>query len=172
MSKKNIAFRPITEADTENILRWRNSDLVVPFFNYQKEVTKEDHFCWIEEKVKTGEVYQFIIHDGLIDADVGTVYIQNIDRINSKAEYGIFIGEREALGHGIGTTAAKFMIDFAFNELKLHRIYLQVHSDNERAIRSYEKAGFKQEARLVDDVFVNGDYCDLIIMGIVNEERE
>lgn len=130
---ENITLRSISESDTENVLRWRNSKEVVRYFNYQEQVTVADHQKWLDTKVKTGKVYQFIIHDSSLRKVVGSVYLQDIDYKNSKAEYGIFIGEKEALNRGIGSTAAKAMILFAFNNLKLSRLYLQVHADNVRA---------------------------------------
>ena len=63
------------------------------------------------------------------------------------------------------------MIAYAFQELKLHKLYLRVFSDNIRAITSYEKAGFQKEALLKDDVLVAGRFRNIILMGIVNEEE-
>lgn len=168
--ENDIVLRSISEADTDNIIKWRNSPAVVSFFNYQKEVTKEEHVDWLNTKVRSGEVRQFIICDKALSKDIGSVYLKNIDKTNKKAEFGIFIGETDGIGRGLGTVTAKAMADFAFNTLGLHRLYLQVHADNTRAIRSYEKAGFTREAVLRDDVFVNGGYCDIIIMGIINNE--
>ena len=165
-----LCLRSITEADTENVLRWRNSKVVVPFFNYQGIITPEDHSRWLREKVETGKVYQFILYHKLLSKDIGSVYIQNIDPNNQKGEFGIFIGEEDGLCKGAGTIATKAMIRFAFSDLKLHRLYLQVHADNIRAIKCYEKAGFQREAFLRDDVYVNGHFCDLVIMGILNKE--
>ena len=172
ISGENITLRGIEESDTDNVLRWRNSSEVVKYFNYQRPITKTDHVNWMETKVRTGEVCQFIISDALLEKDVGSVYLKDIDNVNHKAEYGVFIGESEAMGRGLGTAVAKLIVRFAFDELKLHRLYLQVHADNARAVRCYEKAGFVKEGVLKDAVFVNGDYCDLVIMGIVKEESQ
>ena len=98
---------------------------------------------------------------------VGSVYIRDIDREHNKAEYGIFIGEAEARGRGIGTGAAKLMLRYCFQEEKLHRVYLRALAGNDRAVRSYEKAGFVKEACLKDDVFLNGKYCDIIWMAAI-----
>lgn len=79
----------------------------------------------------------YLLKDG--DVPVGSVYIRDIDTTHHKGEYGIFIGEAEARGKGIGTRAAKLMTAYAFRELSLHRLFLRVFADNVRAIRSYEK---------------------------------
>jgi RimJ/RimL family protein N-acetyltransferase len=119
--------------------------------------------------VETGKVVQMMICEIATGQPVGSVYIRDIDKTHNKAEYGIFIGEDSARGKGYGTAAAKLMICYCFEELMLHRLFLRVYAENSRAIRSYEKAGFEKEAYLRDDVFVDGVYKDIILMGIVNK---
>ncbi|MBE6690164.1 MAG: UDP-4-amino-4,6-dideoxy-N-acetyl-beta-L-altrosamine N-acetyltransferase [Ruminococcaceae bacterium] len=167
---ENIYLRPITEADTEMVLRWRNSEAVKQYFIYRQDITPAEHLNWLETKVKTGKVAQFIIYMRENDMPIGSVYMQSIDPVHKNAEYGIFIGEHVALGKGCGTDAAKLAIRFAFEELGLHKLYLRVISDNQRAIRSYEKAGFEIEGVLKDDIFVDGKFCDVTRMAIIREE--
>ncbi|MBR6093664.1 MAG: GNAT family N-acetyltransferase [Lachnospiraceae bacterium] len=171
--KGNTVFlKPIDESDTDNIVRWRNSDAVRLHFIDQRLFTRESHTAWLENFVRAGKVEQFVICMNEGNIPVGSVYIRDIDFDHRKAEYGIFIGEDAARGKGVGTEAAKLMILHAFRDLKLHRLFLRVYSDNEQAIRSYEKAGFVKEALLHDDVFVNGVYRDIVLMGIINPNAE
>ena len=165
-----IYLRPMKDDDTENIVRWRNSDTVRSRFIYQKLFTKESHENWIKTMIDTGKAVQMIIclKDG--DVPVGSVYIRDIDMTHHKGEYGIFIGEEAARGKGIGTAAAKLMIQYAFEELRLHRLFLRVFADNVQAIKSYEKAGFIREAYLKDDVFVGEKYCDIVLMAVLETD--
>ena len=153
-----IYLRSMTKDDADLIIKWRNSEEVRSRFIYQALFTRQSHERWIETMVNTGKVVQMIIclKDG--DVPVGSVYIRDIDTTHHKGEYGIFIGEAEARGKGIGTRAAKLMTAYAFRELSLHRLFLRVFADNVRAIRSYEKAGFVREAYLRDDVCINGEH--------------
>lgn len=163
-----IYLRPITVEDTDNILRWRNSDGVKKYFIYQDDITREEHLSWLEKQVKSGKAIQFIIVEKETERPVGSVYLRDVDRVHNKAEYGIFIGEEDAKGKGYGTVAAKRMISYAFEKEKIHRIYLRVYEDNLRAVSSYEKAGFRREGQLIDDVYVNGKYHNIVWMAIVN----
>lgn len=164
-----IYLRLMTKDDTDLIVSWRNCDSVRRNFIYQELFTRESHENWIRTKVETGQVVQMIICDMATDMPLGSVYIRDIDRQHSKAEYGIFIGEEAARGRGVGTAAAGLMLRYCFEEEKLHRIYLRVLSGNEAAKRSYEKAGFAVEGILRDDVCLNGEYRDVIWMAIVKK---
>lgn len=163
-----IYLRPMTLEDTEKIVAWRNSDAVRKNFIRQEPFTRESHERWVHTMVETGKVIQTIICELGTDRPLGSVYIRDIDRRHSKAEYGIFIGEPQARGRGIGTAAAKLMLRLCFEEEGLHRVFLRAFADNLQAIRSYEKAGFAREALLRDDVCIGGKYRDIVLMGILN----
>ena len=165
-----IYLRPITYADTELIVKWRNSEPVRKRFIYQKPFTREGHENWIKNMVETGRVAQMIICSQGTDSPLGSVYIRDIDRRHNKAEFGIFIGEDTARGKGIGTAAARLILQYSFEEEKLHRVFLRVLADNLQAVRSYEKAGFVREACLRDDVCISGEYRDIILMAVINPQ--
>ena len=161
----------MTEEDTDLIVKWRNEDFVRKNFIYQKPFTREGHLNWIRTMVDTGKVIQFIICTKE-DEPVGSVYLRDIDRTHRKAEYGIFIGEKDALSKGYGTEAAKLMLRYSFEELRLHKLMLRVLAGNDRAKKSYENAGFVQEAFLKDDVYLEDGYRDVILMAAINPEKE
>lgn len=92
------------------------------------------------------------------------------DEIAHTAEMGIVIGERAYWGRGYGREAVRLLISYGFNLLNLRRIYLTVNGRNERAIRAYRAVGFVEEGRLRQHVWSNGDYDDLIYMGVLREE--
>ncbi len=166
-----IYLRPMTYRDTDLIVSWRNSEGVRRNFIYQAMFTRESHENWIRTMVDTGKVVQFIICLGEGHVPVGSVYIRDIDRTHRKAEYGIFIGEEAARGRGVGTVAAKLMLEYCFGQEQLHKVFLRAFADNVRACRSYEKAGFVQEAYLKEDVCIDGVYRDMVLMAVLNPEE-
>lgn len=172
MMGADIRLRPMTVEDTDNIVRWRNSESVRKNFIYQELFTSKSHLNWITTNVNTGKVVQMIIEETESKRPIGSVYIRDIDLIHHKGEYGIFIGEDDTRGKGYGTQAARLMIEYGFQILHLHKIFLRAFAENVQAIRSYEKAGFVQEAYLCDDVCINGQYKDMVLMAIIDKEEE
>ncbi len=166
-----IYLRPMVEADTDMIVAWRNKPSVKNYFIYQADFTKEGHLYWLHEVVEKGRACQMIICNKADDMPLGSVYIRDIDHTHHKGEYGIFIGEEAARGRGIGTQAAKLMLEYGFKELGLHRIYLRALAGNDQAVRSYEKAGFEHEGYLKDDVCINGEFVDIVWMAAVKKEK-
>lgn len=168
---EKIYLRLMTIEDTDRIVEWRNNPRVRDHFIYRKPFTREGHLAWLENKVKTGEVIQFIICENGTDRPVGSVYFRDINREHHSAEYGIFIGEDDAVGQGIGSEVCVLACRYGFAAEKWHKIRLRVLSDNAAAIRSYEKAGFEREAYLREEVYIDGVYRDVILMGLINPEE-
>lgn len=162
----SIYLRPMQAADTENIVAWRNNPRVRHNFIYQGLFTPEGHLEWIRTKVETGQVVQFIICEKASGRSVGSVYLRDIDREKKWAEYGIFIGEDDAVGKGYGTQAAKDMISYAFGEMGLQFVYLRVFADNTGARKSYEKAGFSLLENRRDEVAAGGGVREVVFYGI------
>lgn len=138
----SVHLRQMTVDDTERIVAWRNKEFVRKNFIYQELFTSEGHLAWIKNQVEPGHVVQFIIclPDGRA---IGSVYLRDIDKEAGTAEYGVFIGEEDALGRGYGTEAARQMLSYAFTTLALKRVFLRFLSDNISARRSYMHAGFR-----------------------------
>lgn len=153
---KRVYLRPLEIGDTEKIVSWRNRDFVRKNFIYQELFTEEGHLNWIRTQIETGRVKQFIIclSDG---REIGSVYLRDIDREKGVAEYGIFIGEEDAIGCGYGTAAAKKALDYAFGELHLDKIILRFMADNIKAQKSYEHAGFRMTDRTEKATTIQGE---------------
>ena len=138
-----VILRPMTVEDTDDIVRWRNTDYVRENFIYRGEFTREGHLNWIKTMVDTGKVVQYIIVEKSSGASVGSVFLRDIDQSMKTAEYGIFIGEKKALNQGYGSESAQLMVEMARKELKLNKLFLRLYEENIGARISYERAGFK-----------------------------
>lgn len=158
----------MTAADTAQIVAWRNQNFVRLNFISQALFTKEGHLKWIEEQVKPGRVVQFIIclAGG---REIGSVYLRDIDRVKGAAEYGIFIGEKDALGCGYGSWAAKLTLEYAFETLQLQKVFLRFLEGNEGACKSYENAGFRMIDNKWDTVLLEQGERRVFFMEIDRE---
>ena len=153
-----LYIRPIDIDDTEYIVCWRNNPRVRERFLYREVFTPEGHIQWMNTKVASGEVEQFMVFEG--ERPIGSVYFRDIDKIAGTAEYGVFIGEDDACGHGYGNIIASWAVKYAKENMGLSSIILRVLSGNTAAIRSYQNAGYKEYE--VQKDYLDGQ--DLIFM--------
>ena len=132
---------------------------------FEREEVISSFLKWIDEK----ERYFFLIiaPDGRI---VGESIINEIDWKLRRANFRIAIFCSTERGQGLGTWATRVTRDFAFEELKLHRLDLEVYSFNQRAERTYLKAGFKREGILRDAIMDGEKYADIILMAMLEED--
>ena len=169
-----VRIRPLEMRDTDNIVKWRNLDSVKKYLYSQGELKPEQHIAYYEHVVKAGKCKQFIICVENNEAlqDVGTIFIKNIDYSSNNGEYGIFIGESSARGKGFAKIATDLILEYAFETIGLHRIYLTVMKDNVAAIKLYEKCGFSREGIMRDGYLRKDGYVDVVMMSVLKREWE
>lgn len=127
---------------------------------------------WFEKRNEDGfkpERYPFSVRTLAEDKLIGFFGLW-LDLIHNEAWVGIGIGERDFWGKGYGTDMMKLCLQYAFTELNVYRVSLGLHAYNPRALRSYEKAGFRLEGRTRGDVARGGQRHDSLWMGILREE--
>ncbi|MPN46286.1 hypothetical protein SDC9_193871 [bioreactor metagenome] len=100
---------------------------------------------------------------------IGGIEINNLDLKNSNCIIAIYM-HPEYLGRGIGTQAINLLLDLLFDRFSLNKIKLNVFDFNERAIKSYKKAGFVKEGVLRQELFTMNKYHDIIMMSILKQE--
>ena len=83
----------------------------------------------------------------------------------------ILIGDDRDRGRGFGRAAVDLLLDHAFDTLGLARVYLHVLAGNAAARRLYAARGFLEEGRLRGHAFKNGRWEDVLVMGVLRNER-
>ncbi len=163
-------LRPITEEDFESIYKATKDSEIRYMTGTINNFTLED-IKWHYERVnKDDSRYDFAICLKRSNEIIGDITISDIDRMDNKEGFRIALHNLGNLGKGYGTEAVKLAIYFAFEELKLNRLQLEVFSHNPRGVKAYEKAGFTIEGALRQSLYINNQYSDEIIMGILREE--
>ena len=162
---KKVSIRLVETGDVPDFVRWRNNPRVQNNHIYRKDFTVEGQLEWLKKNVDTGIAVQLIICENSRDLrPVGCVHYQRIDREEGTAEYGIFIGEDDAIGKGYGSEAADLALKYAREELGLKRVYLRVFAFNAAAIGSYTHAGFVKVKDLPQVECSDGQKDDMILM--------
>ena len=166
----NLILAPMMMEDAPTYVKWLNDYRVTDGIGKTKDVTTiENEIEYLQNITKEGK-YNFCIVTKDKEELIGSCSIMNIDQINQTAELGILIGEESKRGKGYGQEALKIMLDYGFNTLNLHNIYLGAYSFNEQAIACYKKVGFKEAGRLREAKFYNGKRYDDIKMDILRDE--
>lgn len=132
--------------------------------------TLEDEEKWYENCSASNDTYHFAIETLDTREYIGGCGINEVDFKNSKVTIGIFIGNKEYWGKGYGTDAIKTLTSFIFDQMNINKIKLSVYAFNKRAMRCYEKCGFKVEGTLHQELFRDGAYHDEFVMALLRED--
>jgi RimJ/RimL family protein N-acetyltransferase len=163
-------LRAIERSDIPMFVRWFNDPELLRYLAMYLPMSQAAEEQWFEAQLQDDSSHVFVI-ETLDDAvPIGNLDLHGIDWLNRCAGCGISICEKSYWNQGYGTDALRTLVRFAFQELNLNRVSLQVFDFNARAIRSYEKIGFRHEGRLRQARFVEGRYVDELIMGLLREE--
>ncbi|RUS47203.1 GNAT family N-acetyltransferase [Cohnella sp. AR92] len=112
----------------------------------------------------------FVIAHADTQLYIGQINLDSIDWKNRVGRIGVVIGNAAEQGQGYGKEAMTLLIDFAFQDLGLNRLELEVYDFNERGIRCYRSCGFREEGRFRERQFKKGRYVDVIAMGLLRSE--
>lgn len=127
---------------------------------------------WLEKELEEQSVKQYWFSVRKLDDDklLGDVDLFVVNWSAREAFVGLGIAEREFWGKGYGTDVMTVILQYAFTEINLNRVTLNVFEYNPRAIRSYEKMGFRHEGRMRQVLNKEGRRWDMLYMGILREE--
>ncbi len=184
---KRVRLRPIERSDLPRFVKWFADPEVRDGLSMYLPIGEAEEERWFEDYLSRPPAERGWAIDAQVAASgagllpsaaepgwvhIGSCGFGELDWRNRSAECGIVIGDKTQWGKGYGTDAMLTLLGLGFGELNLHRVMLRVYADNARAIRSYEKAGFKEEGRLRENGFHNGRYRDTILMAILRSEWE
>lgn len=152
-------------------------DLKISDIDYMREFVENDeiskNFVFTRYPYSKEKMISFIksswedkknVHYAITDENdnyIGTVSLKNINYIDKNAEYAIVI-RKKYWGQKIALKATDKILFYGFNTLNLEKIYLNVLSNNVRAINFYEKYGFKKEGVFKNHIYYFGKYVDMI----------
>jgi RimJ/RimL family protein N-acetyltransferase len=174
LTGKLVRLRPYEMADLDRVCAWVNDPDVTMFLSgaMRYGATREGEEEWLRgamTRIRPPEI-TLAIETAEEGRHVGSIGLHAVNGENRKASLGIMIGDKEYWGRGYGTDAILTLLRFAFDEMNLNRVWLEVHDDNARAIACYKKCGFVEEGRLRQDRYKGGAYHDTLVMGVLVDE--
>lgn len=168
---KKISIRPLEEDDIEGICNWYNDQEFnlwasgawpLNTLKNKEEITQK----FLDQS--DGEHRYAILNEDF--EIIGSLGFRNHNIPARSAVVYINIGLKNYWGKGYGTEALTVFVNFLFSQWNFHRLSLDTWDGNTRAIRTYEKVGFKIEGKQREACYVLGEYRDAILMGLLKHE--
>lgn len=147
------------------LLTWRNHPDVRRFMFSQNKILPEEHRNWFE-KVSADLLTSLLIVEES-QQPLGFVQFSTIPD-DHLADWGFFA--RPEAPRGTGRKIGEAALNFAFSELKLHKVCGQAIDGNSASIRMHLRLGFQQEGFLREQRFLEGSYQSVICFGLLAQE--
>lgn len=150
-----FGLRMMRYEDCANVVRWRNA--VKSNYVYREELTIEGEQQYFRQKIEPGRVHILIIcMKELNDKPIGCVVFNGLEEDGS-SEYGLFIGESDARGQGVGRWAIASAMKYAFTTWGYNKITARIFTDNIASIKSNEAAGLHKTSKIIDVTCSDGE---------------
>jgi len=133
----------------------------------KKEFFKNWNSCYLNsKKANSGKCFWVWVDKKRI----GQITYNEIDTKNKKVELDILIGNRKNMGMGYGSDALKTLIRHLFKKFSINKIWIEARANNPRAIKAYQKSGFKKEGLLREENYFKGKFVDCVRFGILRKD--
>ena len=166
---ERLYLRIIMQSDkSEKYLSWLNDDEVQRFTRRRgKKFVMRDVEEFLASAVSSDD-FHFGIFLNAADRHIGNISLNLIDEKNMSAEISIMIGDRSVWGSGYAKDAIRLLTSFAFEELRLHRLWAE--SPNEAFNRLMRTLGWTKEGMRREAFQVDGTYTDLTCWSLLTNE--
>ena len=170
---ERVRLRAVEREDVSKFHEWVNDPEVTRGLALYLPMSMADEENWFNSLAKREPKEKPLaieVRKGKAWKLIGNCAVFDIESVNSCAELGIMIGDKSEWNKGYGSEVMSMLVRHCFETLNLNRACLRVYTDNVRAVRSYEKAGFVLEGRLREAVYKFGKYEDVLIMSVLRSE--
>jgi RimJ/RimL family protein N-acetyltransferase len=172
---KKISLKPMIPKDKDDFFKLATESYGSKFWGVEegrKKRSKKEFFeDWKDGYFNSRKPYEgqcFWIYFN--KKRIGQINYNKIDKWAKKTDMDIIIGDKENLGKGLGSDALETLMRYLFEKFKLNKIWIEASMANPRAIKAYEKVGFKKEGILREEFYSNGKYYDSVRFGILKRE--
>ena len=168
---KKVILRAVEVEDIEMVRELTNSpDYEKMIVGWTLPLSKQDQENWYHSYKNTSDTIRYTIETEE-DGAVGMIGLKEIDWKNGSASgLGMRIAKKDIRTKGLATDAWMTLLKYAFEELRLNRINGSALSYNKASLRVCEKVGFKVEGVQRQAIYKNGEFHDLILLGVLKED--
>jgi RimJ/RimL family protein N-acetyltransferase len=163
-----VKLIPVVPEDVALLYEWINDRDLVLLSSPYTPVHFANHVEWFDHVRRRRDVVLFAIR--VDERLVGTCQLHSIHPIHRSAELQIRIGLKQDRGRGYGRSAVSQLLRFGFADRNLNRIALHVIAGNAPAVRLYQAVGFREEGRLRQAAFVDGEFKDVLLYSLLRSE--
>jgi len=157
------------KTDIAHKVKWFNDPDVNKTLLVEEKLELDKSIEWFERTRNDASRRDFVIEtaEGKL---IGIIALVHISDVHKTAEIYIVIGEKAFWGKGVMLEAETLLIDWAFNSLKLEKIWADAVVNNIASIITMKKLGFRIEGTLRKERFLRGQRIDVIRLGLLKEE--
>lgn len=167
---EKLYLRLMEEQDIPFKVKWINDPKIRATLNFDYPISQISTRQWLTKVAADSSRKDFIACLRENDEPVGYGGFLNIDIRNSKAESYLGIGNVDYWGKGLAYQMRMLLLEYAFLELGLNKVYTYNWPENTRIVKLNERAGFTIEGRLRDDIFSHGERRDRLVMGLLRKD--
>lgn len=167
---ERVYLRPVEKEDLPLIRKWADDPEIRALTGEVAPMSQAAAEEWFEHVQADRDRVWFIVALKENDRPIGEAGLLRMFPAWRTTDLSIIIGEKDAWGKGYGSEAIRLLLDYAFGALNFHRVAVGVVGFNERALRFYEKAGFKREGIQRDGYYCDHAYHDFVMMSILEDE--
>lgn len=162
-----IDLIPCTDDHRWQIYAWRNSPEVRKYMYTTAPISRDDHDRWYDALLTTTDRRGWIVR--LDTQPVGAAFITGIDEVNRRATWAFYLADTAARGRGVGGAVEFAVLEYAFSDLKLHKLCCEVLSFNRAVVAMHERFGFVQEGLLRDHWIRDGEFVHTHVLAIFED---
>ena len=161
----SLSVRVMAPEDLGCVLSWRNHPDIRRYMYTQHEISLDEHRSWFERASQDPRKHLLIFEVNNVAQGFVNLCEQAASGI---ADWGFYVAPEAVKGTGrkLGQTT----LDYAFNDLNLHKVCGQALAFNERSIKFHRDLGFQQEGVLRDQHYDGVNYHAVICFGLLNTE--
>ena len=167
---KRVYLRPLMKEDLVYLRKWSQDAEIRELIGETTPMSQAECEKFLEKVYADSSREWFMVVIKQDNRVIGEAGLLRMDPAWRTTDVSVIMGEKEEWGKGYGTEAILLLLDRAFRQLDFHRVAIGVVGFNERALRFWEKVGFRKEGVQRDGYYYDHKYYDFVMMSILDDE--